>query len=470
MRENRSLKRDLFALGLLALVVFLSLALVTYNPSDPIVELVAPLNRFYQPDILAYPQNETIENACGKWGALIAGMLLTALGVGAYYLVFSLGAIDALLLLRRSVDSPTVRAVGWCTSLIGLTAVAAMAVPRWSPGPVIGPGGYLGALGAGMLQLHFATAGACILATSLILGGLLLCTDYALLRISMRLAVLAGAGVTRGAELLPRSRPRGTNTSRTGSSDQRLAVRISGKGGQSDRERFEPSDDLTDVTAWHDEATAADEESVDRELVIRGQANGTPTEGADVTADATADPQVRRRKSKSERQQVMQRLDEASLHSEAQDYELPPLDLLIGPDDICFDAQETEVRRKAKILEKTFSDFGFRVRVVEIETGPVIAQFEVELEAGLRLSQDHRPGRRPGDRPARSERPDCRAHSRQKHRRHRSAQRRCARSSGSARSWKRPTARPRRCKSRSSWARTSPATRWSSTWPRCRTC
>jgi S-DNA-T family DNA segregation ATPase FtsK/SpoIIIE len=38
-------------------------------------------------------------------------------------------------------------------------------------------------------------------------------------------------------------------------------------------------------------------------------------------------------------------------------------------------------------LEKTFGDFGFNVRVVEIETGPVIAQYEVELEAGLRLSK-----------------------------------------------------------------------------------
>ena len=39
------------------------------------------------------------------------------------------------------------------------------------------------------------------------------------------------------------------------------------------------------------------------------------------------------------------------------------------------------------LLERTLLDFGFKVRVVEIETGPVIAQFEVELEAGLRLSK-----------------------------------------------------------------------------------
>ena len=53
----------------------------------------------------------------------------------------------------------------------------------------------------------------------------------------------------------------------------------------------------------------------------------------------------------------------------------------------CFEEQEKEVRERAKILEKTFLSFGFNVRVVEIQTGPVIAQFEVELESGLRLSK-----------------------------------------------------------------------------------
>ena len=61
--------------------------------------------------------------------------------------------------------------------------------------------------------------------------------------------------------------------------------------------------------------------------------------------------------------------------------------MLLPTDDVCYEEHEKEVRRKAKILEKTFKNFGFNVKVVEIETGPVIAQFEVELEAGLRLSK-----------------------------------------------------------------------------------
>ncbi|MDA1202168.1 MAG: DNA translocase FtsK, partial [Planctomycetota bacterium] len=49
--------------------------------------------------------------------------------------------------------------------------------------------------------------------------------------------------------------------------------------------------------------------------------------------------------------------------------------------------QEQEVRDRARVLEKTFAEFGFKVKVVEIETGPVISQYEIELEAGLRLAK-----------------------------------------------------------------------------------
>jgi S-DNA-T family DNA segregation ATPase FtsK/SpoIIIE len=96
---------------------------------------------------------------------------------------------------------------------------------------------------------------------------------------------------------------------------------------------------------------------------------------------------VRPPKTRDERRQVMNELDAASRAEEAPDYQLPPIDLLLESEPFAFEEQEKEVRRKAKLLEQAFTNFGLNVRVVEIETGPVIAQFEVELEAGLRLSK-----------------------------------------------------------------------------------
>ena len=69
------------------------------------------------------------------------------------------------------------------------------------------------------------------------------------------------------------------------------------------------------------------------------------------------------------------------------DYELPSLDLLLPTEYLELDQQEQEVRDRARVLEKTFAEFGFKVKVVEVETGPVISQYEIELEAGLRLAK-----------------------------------------------------------------------------------
>ena len=43
------------------------------------------------------------------------------------------------------------------------------------------------------------------------------------------------------------------------------------------------------------------------------------------------------------------------------------------------------LRQRAGLLERTFVDFGLNVRVVKINTGPVITQYEIALETGLRF-------------------------------------------------------------------------------------
>ena len=58
MLENRSLKRDLLALALLAAVIFLAAALFTYDPADP-------------PAKLAFPPHGHPANACGSKTAAV---------------------------------------------------------------------------------------------------------------------------------------------------------------------------------------------------------------------------------------------------------------------------------------------------------------------------------------------------------------------------------------------------------------
>lgn len=360
MLENRNLRRDLAALALLACVLFMAAALFSYDPADP-------------PSTLVYPQNSKIGNVCGRLGAITGSFLFESLGVVAYYLLFSLAVFDGILLLRREINRVALRTAGWLLSLAGLTTLLAFLMPSVSPGPVVGAGGCLGAAGKAFLQSHFATFGSYILCLSAIGGGLLLSTDYYLVRL-----ILVGLrGLSHGF---------GRGVVQVGSA---YAEKLGRK--RTDLDDFEPAvNGDVSVRMPGRSAVAAEFETVD----VEEDVESSDEESADEAEEAVTEvkkplgSRVGSSRPKTKQQQEsLEELDESEVQVKSSDYELPSLDLLLESEEVRFEEQEKEVRRKAKILEKTFLDFGFNVRVVEIQTGPVIAQFEVELEAGLRLSK-----------------------------------------------------------------------------------
>ncbi len=241
--------------------------------------------------------------------------------------------------------------------------------------------------------------------TSLILAGLLLATDYAMFRFGM-----IAVGMVASSALGLRSRLQQGISAQVLSAAAEAAS--TGKAGRRGKISFQ--DDLMppNKQAGAKIASPAIEEDDEEEslaevaistakklasklTVARIDAEEAPAGPTPSKESKSAEPALRVKNSENrkgntenaEHEEVRQKLNEASGELAAGDYELPSVDLLLPGDDFNYDAQEAEVRRKAKILEKTFQDFGFQVKVVEIETGPVIAQYEVELEAGLRLSK-----------------------------------------------------------------------------------
>ncbi|MCA9118994.1 MAG: DNA translocase FtsK 4TM domain-containing protein [Planctomycetaceae bacterium] len=398
MFENRSLRLDLFALALCGFVIFLGASLGTYSPADTVPQLMPPFDRFYHADQLVYPATTTLTNACGKWGALASDIMLNGLGIGAYYVILSLVIVDVLLLSRRSIDTPALRSIGWVLSLAGLTSIISLIAPNASLGPMIGAGGYLGVLGRTLLETHFALAGSLILASSLLIGGLMLCTDYALFRMAFTAGAFTATGVAKGrqriaerrqvlAERKPakseKSKPVKINDDLEDVEEEieELAVKVRGKTVEEDVEEFPVVEDIQEELI--DEEPDQDVIQPEPEVVVKKKERPKKPSGV------TSRPHFSMKNGfdKEAREQVMTTLDAAANQEDSGEYELPDIDLLIEGDDVCLDEQVKEVRRKAKILEKTFADFGFNVKVVEIETGPVIAQYEVELEAGLRLAK-----------------------------------------------------------------------------------
>ena len=403
MFENRSLRVDVANLVLLACATFLAVAVATHDRADPVGSLGIP---GYSPDVSVYPQNEAFQNACGPAGAFAADVLLTSLGAGAFYLLASLFVLVYFLFRGGHIDSPVMRGVGWGISLAGVCGLCTTLVRHWSPGPVIGPGGYLGKLGHVFLDAHFATTGGVILAGCFTIAGIMLCTDYTIFKLIAKVSALFAILFYRRERLAmaptPFVAPPKTNS---------LAIRVGNKRTTvNDVESDEDSDEDSDEEEGEDAESEKGgwlnaikgEEGKGIPLVPASKAAGKAAKAlsatlgvSDASAESTntttpaAEPKVKNSKERrvAESAEMKQKLDEATIATTAIEYQLPSLDLLQQADDIDVESQMSDVKKKAKLIEKALLDFGMNVKVVEIETGPVIAQYEVDLAKGLRVSK-----------------------------------------------------------------------------------
>ncbi|KAA5547051.1 DNA translocase FtsK [Roseiconus nitratireducens] len=432
--------RDIGAILLIALTVLLAVSLVTRDASDPIETPLWPISALHVPDQLVYPPADQISNACGYWGALLASGLTQALGVASAFLVAVSGGVSVALLRRGHVRAPVLRSLGGTITLVGIAGVAAMLPLQIEGMPIVGGGGYLGAMVSTWLLEHFAPLGAWILILTVLAIGLLLTTDYAILYASRKIfaggAKVSQAGMRRAAGAMPpllrkRRQPfnditqpfSNADESAEGSADEEVEFdsadeaseeeesysepRIKFRSGKRKRGQGRPTRDQASTsvaTVDHDNSAedvdqgeeAYDEEEFDSDSETDDQPAIREIEVEDETVvlrgDAehkVAGPKIRLPKKPKGEDELQQLYEDVVENAPAgsEEYQLPRIELLEASDDIDYDEQLSEVRRKAKVLEATFRDFGFNIRVVEIETGPVIAQYEIELEAGLRLSK-----------------------------------------------------------------------------------
>ena len=431
-----NLSRDITAIALLAFTLMITVSVVTRNAADPLDTPVWPICDFYQPDSVVYPTNPSITNACGYCGALISSMLMDSLGLATVLLIAAMGGTATALISRGGMNAPVLRSVGGTIVLLGAATGAGLLPTQIEGMPVVGNGGYLGAMSSTWLLQHFAPMGAWILTLTTLAIGLLLTTDYALLyagRAMVRRGAKATGSVRRAGRFIPaagrRRRPftdleepitiEGDNTELAGNeldADESEIGQSYERQGSDAAVRQEPtikfkrtkkknaSSDVVDSVAsdsdeefeedyWDDEEETDDSDEL-AEDVAESPTRELDIENEPITLRQDAEhpvphPKVRAPKPKPNKDPRQDFFDSINVNAPegSEDYQLPNLQLLQQSDDISYEDQLVEVRRKALILEETFKNFGFNIRVVEIETGPVIAQYEIELEAGLRLSK-----------------------------------------------------------------------------------
>ena len=139
-----NLVRDVAAIGLVALTLIMTVSVVTHSSADPIATPVWPISAFYSPDTVVYPLNDSITNACGYWGALLASMMFDAVGFAAALVIGALGSVAIALLVRGRLEAPVLRSLGGTIVILAAaTAFCHDAYPshgnaggwkRWIPG------------------------------------------------------------------------------------------------------------------------------------------------------------------------------------------------------------------------------------------------------------------------------------------------------------------------------------------------
>jgi S-DNA-T family DNA segregation ATPase FtsK/SpoIIIE len=335
MRKRARLAVDLAAVLLLATQLLATLAILSHDSADP-------------PDATVYPQHETPANLLGATGAAAARGLFDLFGIAVYPFLAAWMVLALALLLegRRGVWSW--RLLGWSLLVPALALAADYTDAKLLGGPLVSSGGLFGAALHDALAAKLTTTGMIFVIVATLVSSLGLALDFCwphffrwlgrFLYNALRPPVAHQADGEDG------SPPAAAGSVAADESNEPLIpIR-------------HPGDEEPPEAAGASESKAAE--------------NGTAPLPS---SRATAEPPPVKRPAAMPRDVPRNA------------YELPPFDLLDDPEPFPYEAHDQHLRDRAVKLERTFTDFGLNVKVVGINTGPVITQYEVALETGLRV-------------------------------------------------------------------------------------
>lgn len=366
--HRAALLRNFRSVAALALCAFGWVALLTFDPND-------------WPNPAVWPQPHPVLNGCGRAGAFLAYWLTYYLGGGAYALAILLTTAALAQFARRSISGLPLRLAGLCLVVTGTAAVEALLRPEASGGLVEGYGGILGIATISVLKDAFSVWGAATVITGAMILGLILAVDDLLIRVPGLVSwfVRRARGLSDSARTAGSGRPRLTPVM-MGAGNAAAPVTPTERGRTSADEADAEEAEADIPAAQTDEAT--DDEAQEED------------EDTDSSSDEVAAEEKPARR--PERELIIRMLGKDRAEgkqpknvwpAELGDYVLPPLSLLRDPEGRYSSLQEAVVRDQAAILERTLCEFRIEVKVVEIDTGPVITMFELELSAGTKVSQ-----------------------------------------------------------------------------------
>ena len=355
-----------------------------------------------------YPHNDPPANACGPAGGWIAYELFYYLGDGSYLLALFATLAAGIWLVRGRVVNLIQRLAG----LALLVSCAAAAVHLVSaPDSALlpeGNGGILGAALGDFVAESFSGLGVVVVLGYALLVGLLFAAEGWVLRIPALFRRFGRASSGRAAAPARSVAPAvaaATQAAAARSSTVEASANRRQDGAETvvvPRTRPEPRINPNRPKSLRRRAQDRDQPNLFEEPepeADRAEDSAAPAAAAEPTDEKTA--RLKDGVGIGPPQKVsplmVKRFQSARggpspsppepYPREIEDWVFPPPSLLDDPEYTFGPAQESVVRAKAKTLQRTLAEFRLDAHVVEIDTGPVITMYELQLAPGIKVSQ-----------------------------------------------------------------------------------
>jgi S-DNA-T family DNA segregation ATPase FtsK/SpoIIIE len=370
---------EIVGLVMIGLSLLATLALASYSPEDPVLELVE------------------VSNRVGPVGATLAGLLLHSLGAGSIVLVAACAFLGGRLVMSLGLPGPLSRF--WIGSLVLVPTVAVLPPLLFNLAPQTMPWiepGWLGAEASRWQTLLFGSAGALVLTSMLLAIGVLsltgISTGTTLGALSRVGTWLAGWLWVIGEWLLAQLKVLAERLVQLVQTGIALTLRGFVQIGES----------VTSISVWrerrarrsrvqelrepempveHEVADVQEEEAVRAPVKLARDPMARKTGGGE--EPDIVDHDEDRRKTRKPEQEAFRFNDGGA----SGPFELPDPALFSATPENERSYDRDSLLMNSKILEKKLADFGVTGRVVRVHPGPVITMYEYEPAAGIKVNR-----------------------------------------------------------------------------------
>lgn len=359
-----------------AFAIFLFLALVSFNPADPSWSQTG-----YQ---------GTIENAAGAIGAWFADALLFAFGFVAYIIPFGLAGLGYVMfrqphrLLELDYLALGLRLIGLILTLVGASALASLnfaALYSFSAGGVVGD-----VISSSLLP-YFNLIGTTLLLLTFLCTGLTLVTGISWVWLADKLGewtITATLWLYHKAKVAigqlqkgERAADEASDSRQSRKERRKQRQKLKSLPAESLNERHEPEFDL-DLSI-----TTDDEPEPDLGIFAEVEKQSAQAEPVAPQSNAAATAPANRIVENDED------ADEESAEGapRAPIDPLPSIALLDKPAQTGNPLTPAELDQISQTVEAVLQDFGVEVKVANVQPGPVITRFELDLAPGVKVSK-----------------------------------------------------------------------------------